>query len=233
MTTSAHPDDPHYVDRGGWLRAAVLGGNDGIISVASLVIGVAAANPDPSVIVISGVAGLVAGAMSMAAGEYISVSAQRDSEQADIARERQAIEETPGEEREELTAIYRERGLSDETAALVAKELMEKDPLAAHLRDELGFSDEQAARPLQAAIASGATFTLGAAPPVLAAVLAPPELTIWAIAIVSVIALAVLGAAGAKVGGAPVIPATIRVVGWGILAMAATAAIGSLFGIAV
>lgn len=233
MTTSAHPDDPHFVERGGWLRAAVLGGNDGIISVASLVIGVAAANPDPSVIIISGVAGLVAGAMSMAAGEYISVSAQRDSEQADIARERQAIEETPGEELEELTEIYQERGLSDETAALVARELMEKDPLSAHLRDELGFSDELAAKPLQAAIASGVTFTVGAAPPVLAAVLAPPELTIWAIAVVSVIALALLGATGAKVGGAPVVPATIRVVGWGILAMAATAAIGSLFGISV
>lgn len=233
MTTSAHPDDPHFVERGGWLRAAVLGGNDGIISVASLVIGVAAANPDPSVIIISGVAGLVAGAMSMAAGEYISVSAQRDSEQADIARERQAIEETPGEELEELTEIYQERGLSDETAALVARELMEKDPLSAHLRDELGFSDELAAKPLQAAIASGVTFTVGAAPPVLAAVLAPPELTIWAIAVVSVIALALLGATGAKVGGAPIVPATIRVVGWGILAMAATAAIGSLFGISV
>lgn len=233
MTQSAHPDDPHFVERGGWLRAAVLGGNDGIISVASLVIGVAAANPDPSVIIISGVAGLVAGAMSMAAGEYISVSAQRDSEQADIARERQAIEETPGEELEELTEIYQERGLSDETAALVARELMEKDPLSAHLRDELGFSDELAAKPLQAAIASGVTFTVGAAPPVLAAVLAPPELTIWAIAVVSVIALALLGATGAKVGGAPVVPATIRVVGWGILAMAATAAIGSLFGISV
>lgn len=233
MTASAHPDDPHYVERGGWLRAAVLGGNDGIISVASLVIGVAAATPDPSVIIISGVAGLVAGAMSMAAGEYISVSAQRDSEQADIARERQALEEMPKEEFEELAAIYRERGLSDETAAIVAKELMEKDPLAAHLRDELGFSDEQAARPLQAAIASGVTFTLGAAPPVIAAVLAPPELTIWAIAVVSIIELALLGAAGAKLGGAPILRATIRVVGWGILAMAATAAIGSLFGIAV
>lgn len=233
MTASAHPDDPHYVERGGWLRAAVLGGNDGIISVASLVIGVAAATPDPSVIIISGVAGLVAGAMSMAAGEYISVSAQRDSEQADIARERQALEEMPKEEFEELAAIYRERGLSDETARTVARELMEKDALSAHLRDELGFSDELAAKPLQAAIASGVTFTVGAAPPVLAAVLAPQEWTIWAIAVVSIIELALLGAAGAKLGGAPILRATIRVVGWGILAMAATAAIGSLFGIAV
>ncbi|KEO90224.1 membrane protein [Erythrobacter longus] len=233
MTPSAHPDDPHYVERGGWLRAAVLGGNDGIISVASLVIGVAAANPDPSVIIISGVAGLVAGAMSMAAGEYISVSAQRDSEQADIARERKAIEETPGEELAELIAIYKERGLSEKTASLVARELTAKDPLSAHLRDELGLSDELAAKPLQAAIASGVTFTVGAAPPVLAAVLAPQEWTIWAIAVVSIIALALLGATGAKLGGAPTMPAIIRVVGWGILAMAATAAIGSLFGIAV
>lgn len=233
MKPSAHPDDPHYVERGGWLRAGVLGGNDGIISVASLIIGVAAANPDPSVIVISGVAGLVAGAMSMAAGEYISVSAQRDSEIADIEREKRALEEMPKEELDELIAIYKQRGLSDETASLVARELMEKDPLSAHLRDELGLSDEQAARPLQAAIASGLAFTAGAAPPVLAAVLAPPGLTIAAIAIVSVIALAILGALGARLGGAPIVPASLRVVGWGILAMAATAAIGSLFGIAV
>lgn len=233
MKPSAHPDDPHYVERGGWLRAGVLGGNDGIISVASLIIGVAAANPDPSVIVISGVAGLVAGAMSMAAGEYISVSAQRDSEMADIEREKRALEEMPKEELNELIAIYKQRGLSDETASLVARELMEKDPLSAHLRDELGLSDEQAARPLQAAIASGLAFTAGAAPPVLAAVLAPPGSTIAAIAIVSVIALAILGALGARLGGAPIVPASLRVVGWGILAMAATAAIGSLFGIAV
>ena len=233
MSASAHPDDPHYVQRGGWLRAAVLGGNDGIISVASLIIGVAAATPDPVVIAISGVAGLVAGAMSMAAGEYISVSAQRDSEQADIAREKEALEAMPKEEQEELTAIYKERGLSDETAALVARELMQKDPLSAHLRDELGLSDDMAAKPLQAAFASGITFTIGAALPVLAAVLAPPALTIAAIAIVSVLALVLLGAMGARLGGAPMLPAIARVVGWGVLAMAATAAIGSLFGIAV
>jgi len=233
MAPSAHPDDPHYVQRGGWLRAAVLGGNDGIISVSSLIIGVAAANSSPSAIAISGIAGLVAGAMSMAAGEYISVSAQRDSEHADIERERQALAAMPEEELEELTAIYEERGLSDETARLVASELMQKDPLSAHLRDELGLSDEQAARPLQAAIASGFTFTLGATAPVLAAILAPAQWTIWAIAIVSVISLAILGATGARLGGAPMVPAMVRVVGWGILAMAATAAIGSLFGIAV
>lgn len=233
MAPSAHPDDPHYVQRGGWLRAGVLGGNDGIISVASLIIGVAAADPDPSVIAISGIAGLVAGAMSMAAGEYISVSAQRDSEKADIERERQALQEMPGEELEELTAIYKERGLSDETAALVANELMQKDPLSAHLRDELGLSDDVAAKPLQAAIASGITFTVAAALPVLASLLAPPSSTISAVAIVSVLALALLGATGAKLGGAPLAPAVLRVVGWGILAMAATAAIGSLFGVAI
>ncbi|UAB77950.1 VIT family protein [Erythrobacter sp. SCSIO 43205] len=233
MTPSAHPDDPHYVGRGGWLRAAVLGGNDGIISVASLIIGVAAADPDPSVIAISGVAGLVAGAMSMAAGEYISVSAQRDLEQADIAREKQAIVETPQAELEELTQIYKERGLSDDTAALVARELTQHDPLEAHLRDELGLSDDLAANPLQAAFASGVSFTVGAALPVLAALLVPSSLTIAAIALVSVFALALLGAMGAKLGGASIAPAIVRVVGWGIIAMAATAAIGSLFGVAV
>lgn len=233
MTPSAHPDDPHYVGRGGWLRASVLGGNDGIISVASLIIGVAAATPDPSVIAISGVAGLVAGALSMAAGEYISVSAQRDSEQADIEREKQALKTMPKEELAELTAIYQKRGLSDETAALVARELMQNDPLEAHLRDELGLSDDLAAKPLQAALASGITFTIAAALPVIASLIAPPGWTIYAIALVSVIALAILGATGAKLGGAPVLPAVIRVVGWGIIAMAVTAAIGSLFGIAV
>ena len=233
MTPSAHPDDPHYVGRGGWLRASVLGGNDGIISVASLIIGVAAATPDPSVIAISGVAGLVAGALSMAAGEYISVSAQRDSEQADIEREKQALKTMPKEELAELTAIYKERGLSDETATLVARELMQNDPLEAHLRDELGLSDDLAAKPLQAAFASGLTFTIAAALPVIASLIAPPGWTIYAIALVSVIALALLGATGAKLGGAPVLPAVIRVVGWGVIAMAATAAIGSLFGIAV
>ena len=233
MTPSAHPDDPHYVGRGGWLRASVLGGNDGIISVASLIIGVAAATPDPSVIAISGVAGLVAGALSMAAGEYISVSAQRDSEQADIEREKQALKTMPKEELAELTGIYKKRGLSDETAALVARELMQNDPLEAHLRDELGLSDDLAAKPLQAAFASGITFTIAAALPVIASLIAPPGWTIYAIALVSVIALAILGATGAKLGGAPVLPAVIRVVGWGIIAMAVTAAIGSLFGIAV
>ncbi|MEL6707262.1 MAG: VIT family protein [Pseudomonadota bacterium] len=233
MTHSAHPDDPHYVGRGGWLRAAVLGGNDGIISVASLIIGVAAANPDPSIILITGVAGLVAGAMSMAAGEYISVSAQRDSELADIKREAKALEQMPEEEFEELVAIYKERGLSHETACAVARELTAKDPLSAHLRDELGLIDDLAAKPLQAAVASGLTFSIAAALPVLASVSAPAPWIIPATVVVSVIALAILGASGARLGGAPVWAAVTRVVGWGILAMAATAFIGSLFGISV
>lgn len=211
----------------------MLGGNDGIISVASLIIGVAAANPDPSIILITGVAGLVAGAMSMAAGEYISVSAQRDSELADIKREAKALEQMPEEEFEELVAIYKERGLSHETACAVARELTAKDPLSAHLRDELGLIDDLAAKPLQAAVASGLTFSIAAALPVLASVSAPAPWIIPATVVVSVIALAILGASGARLGGAPVWAAVTRVVGWGILAMAATAFIGSLFGISV
>lgn len=230
---SAHPDDPHYVHRAGWLRAGVLGGNDGIISVASLIIGMAAAGTQPMVVVISGVAGLVAGAMSMAAGEYISVSAQRDAEQADIAREKLALKDTPEAERAELIAIYMERGLSAETATLVSDELTAKDALSAHLRDELGLSEGLAARPLQAALASAITFSIAAALPVLASLLVPASSIIASVVAVSIITLALLGATGAKLGGAPMIPATIRVVGWGVLAMASTALIGSLFGISV
>ena len=158
-TASAHPDDPHYVHRTGWLRASVLGANDGIISVSSLIIGVAAATPEPGAIMVAGVAALMAGAMSMAAGEYISVSSQADSEQADIRREAEALAATPADEEVELAAIYRARGLSEQTAAAVARELTTLDPLAAHVRDELGLSDQLSARPLQAAMASGLTFS--------------------------------------------------------------------------
>ena len=228
-----HPDDPHYVHRTGWLRAAVLGANDGIVSVSSLILGVAAATPDQAAILVAGVAGLVAGAMSMAAGEYISVSSQRDSEQADISREQQALADTPEQEQEELAAIYQARGLSAETAAIVAWELSSLDPLAAHVRDELGLSDHLAARPLQAALASGATFSVAAAVPVLAAYLAPPAAVILAVAITSVVSLAILGALGAKAGAAPLVPAVLRVMGWGIFAMAITAAVGWLFGVSV
>lgn len=232
-SASAHPDDPHYVNRTGWLRAAVLGANDGIVSVSSLILGVAAATPEPQAILVAGVAGLVAGAMSMAAGEYISVSSQRDSEQADINREQQALTETPEHELEELAAIYEARGLSAETAATVARELSALDPLAAHVRDELGLSDHLAARPLQAALASGATFSVAAAVPALAAYLAPPSAVILAVVITSVVSLAILGALGAKAGAAPMGPAVVRVLGWGIFAMAITAAVGWLFGVSV
>ena len=230
---SAHPDDPHYVHRTGWLRAAVLGANDGIISVASLIIGVAAASPDKSAVMVAGVAALIAGAMSMAAGEYISVSSQADSENADIAREAEALAQTPQAEEAELAAIYVARGLSPATAALVARELSAADPLAAHVRDELGLSDHLAARPLQAALASGATFSGAAAVPLLAAWLAPAGSVMAIVVAVSILALAGLGALGAKAGAAPLIPATLRVVGWGAFAMASTAAVGRLFGVSV
>ncbi len=229
--TSAHPDDPHHTHRGGWLRAAVLGGNDGIISVASLMIGVASATPDGEVVMISGVAGLVAGALSMAAGEYISVSSQADLEKADIERERRALAETPRQEFEELVEIYRQRGLTQETACQVASELTAHDPLEAHLRDEVGLVDEHRAQPFHAAIASGVTFSVAAALPLITALLAPPAALVTALAITAIIALALLGALGAKAGAAPIMPAVLRVVGWGIAAMALTALIGSLFGV--
>ena len=230
-SVSAHPDDPHYVHRTGWLRAAVLGANDGIISVSSLIIGVAAATPEPAAIMVAGVAALIAGAMSMAAGEYISVSSQADSEQADIRREQQALAQTPEAEEDELAALYRGRGLSAETAATVARELTALDPLAAHIKDELGLSDQLAARPLQAALASGVTFSAAAAVPLVVAWLAPAGTIALAVVAVSIIALALLGALGAKAGAAPLVPAMLRVVGWGVFAMAITAAVGWLFGV--
>jgi VIT1/CCC1 family predicted Fe2+/Mn2+ transporter len=231
--SSAHPDDPHYVHRSGWLRAAVLGANDGIISVASLIIGVAAATPDPAAVMIAGIAALMAGAMSMAAGEYISVSSQADSERADIRREQEALATTPADEDAELAAIYVERGLSAATASAVARELTTLDPLAAHVRDELGLSQHFAARPLQAAMASGVTFSAAAALPLMAAWIAPPGTVIAAVVTLSVLALAALGALGARAGAAPVLPAMSRVVAWGVFAMATTAAVGRLFGVSV
>ena len=230
---SAHPDDPHYITRNGWLRAAVLGANDGIVSVSALVVGVAASGPDPRMILIAGVAGLVAGAMSMAAGEYVSVSSQADTERADIKREEMALRDTPDAEFEELVEIYRSRGLSSETARTVAQELSEKDALAAHVREELGLSDIHSANPLQAAIASGLTFSVAAAIPVLAAFFALSALIVPTVLVVTVAALAGLGALGAKAGGAPLLPATFRVVSWGVIAMAVTAGVGWLFGVAM
>lgn len=230
---SAHPDDPHFVTRSGWLRAAVLGANDGVVSISSLIVGVAAADPDPKTVVIAGIAGLSAGAMSMAAGEYVSVSSQADTERADIAREKRALQDSSDAELAELAAIYREKGLSAETALVVAKELTEKDALGTHVRDELGLSEVHAARPLQAAFTSGMTFSIAAAVPLLAAFFAPAGLIVPVVLAVTVITLAALGALGATAGAAPVLRATLRVVTWGLFAMAVTAGVGSLFGVSV
>jgi VIT1/CCC1 family predicted Fe2+/Mn2+ transporter len=230
---TAHPGDPHYLTRSGWLRAAVLGANDGVVSVSSLIIGVAAADPNPSTVVIAGIAGLSAGAMSMAAGEYVSVSSQSDTERADIARETKALQELPDAELAELAAIYREKGLSEKTALVVAKELTANDALGTHVRDELGLSEVHAANPLQAAFTSGVTFSVAAAIPLLAAVAAPAGLIIPVVLVVTVITLAALGALGAKAGAAPVLRATMRVVMWGLFAMAVTAGVGWFFGISV
>jgi VIT1/CCC1 family predicted Fe2+/Mn2+ transporter len=229
---SAH-EEVHFINRSGWLRAAVLGANDGIVSVSSLIVGVAAADPTPSTVLIAGMAGLAAGAMSMAAGEYVSVSSQSDIERADIAREKQALIDTPAAEEAELASIYESRGLSKETAALVARELTAKDALGAHVRDELGLSEIHAANPLQAAAASGLTFTLAAALPVVAAVLAPEGQIIPTVVGATLVCLAGLGALGAKAGGAPLGPATLRVLFWGAAAMAITAGVGRIFGVSV
>ncbi|MDO5657536.1 MAG: VIT family protein [Paracoccus sp. (in: a-proteobacteria)] len=230
---SAHPDDPHFISRSGWLRAAVLGANDGIVSISSLLVGVAASGADRNAIIIAGLAGLSAGALSMAAGEYVSVSSQADIERADIARETRALEEDPHTELEELTEIYERRGLSPETARLVARELTEHDALGTHIRDELGLSDVLQANPLQAAMASGATFTVAAAIPFLGAVLAPAGYAITVVWVATLLALAILGAVGARAGGAPMGRAVARVLFWGVAAMAITALIGRLFGVAV
>ena len=228
----AHPES-HLVERIGWLRAAVLGANDGIVSTASLIVGVAAAAAQQSDILIAGVAGLVAGAMSMAAGEYVSVSSQSDTEQADLARERKELAENIEFEREELAEIYVKRGLDKELAWKVAEQLMAKDALGAHARDELGISEITTARPVQAALTSAATFASGAAMPLLMVVISPLKYLVPVVAIASLVFLAVLGAIGARAGGAGVVRATARVTFWGALAMAATAGIGKLFGTVV
>lgn len=229
---SAHPDDPHYVSRMGWLRASVLGANDGIVSVGALIVGVAAADPGREAILIAGLAGLVAGAMSMAMGEYVSVSSQSDTERADIARETEALRAMPEEELHELAAIYESRGMTPGTALQAAREVTEHDALAAHVRDEMGLSEVSNANPLQAALASALTFSVAAAVPVLAAVLAPGGAVIAAVLVAVVLALAMLGALGAWAGGAPLGRAVLRVVLGGITALAVTAGIGKLFGVA-
>lgn len=228
---TAHPGDPHYITRSGWLRAAVLGANDGVVSVSSLIVGVAAADSNPATVVIAGIAGLSAGAMSMAAGEYVSVSSQSDTERADIARESTALRDLPEAEIAELAALYRERGLSEATANLVAKELTEKDALGAHVRDELGLSELHQANPLQAAFASGLTFSIAAAVPLVAAFVAPAGMIIPVVLAVTILTLAALGALGAKAGAAPMMRATVRVVVWGVFAMVVTAGVGWLFGV--
>lgn len=225
--------ETHRSERIGWLRAAVLGANDGIVSTASLVVGVAAAEAARHDVLLAGVAGLVAGALSMAAGEYVSVSSQADTERADLKVERGELAAQPEIEEQELADIYVRRGLNPELARVVARELTAKDALAAHARDELGLSEELAARPIQAALASAATFAVGAGVPVLTIFLAPTSSLIVAVSMVSVLCLAALGALAARAGGAPVLVGAGRVVFWGVLAMAATAGIGKLFGTTV
>ncbi|MES2383404.1 MAG: VIT family protein [Pseudomonadota bacterium] len=223
----------HKTSRIGWLRAAVLGANDGIVSTASLMIGVAAAHTPVSSILLTGVAGLVAGAMSMAAGEYVSVYSQADTEKADLARERAELQADPAAEMRELTAIYAARGLEPELARQVAAQLTAHDALGAHARDELGISDALSARPVQAALASAASFAVGAALPLGVAVLAPNTQLIPWVAATSLLFLALLGGVAARAGGAPVLAGAWRVSFWGVLAMAITAGVGALFGAVV
>jgi VIT1/CCC1 family predicted Fe2+/Mn2+ transporter len=225
--------ESHLVSRIGWLRAAVLGANDGIVSTASLIVGVAVAAATPTEVLIAGVAGLVAGAMSMAAGEYVSVSSQSDTEQADLARERKEQSENFGFEHEELANIYVKRGVDRETARQVAEQLMAKDALGAHAHDELGISDITTARPVQAALTSAATFAVGAALPLLMVVVTPANMLVPSVSAASLGFLALLGAIGARAGGANVFRATVRVTFWGALAMALTAGIGAIVGTAV
>ena len=223
----------HLVRRIGWLRAAVLGANDGIVSTASLIVGVAAAASKQGDILLAGVAGLVAGAMSMAAGEYVSVSSQSDTERADLAREREELSENVTFERQELADIYVKRGVAPELAKKVAQQLMAKDALGAHARDELGISEITTARPVQAALTSAATFSVGAAMPLLMVLVSPASALVYIVSAASLGFLALLGAIGARAGGANVLRATARVTFWGALAMALTAGIGKLFGTVV
>jgi VIT1/CCC1 family predicted Fe2+/Mn2+ transporter len=223
----------HRTERVGWLRAAVLGANDGIVSTASLVVGVAAANASSGDILIAGVAGLVAGAMSMAAGEYVSVSSQADTEKADLDRERKELATENESEKDELSEIYVKRGLDPTLAKQVAKQLMEHDALGAHAREDLGISDTSLARPVQAALASAASFAVGAAMPLLSVLLVSTSSVIPVVVGTSIVVLALLGGYGAYIGGAPIMKATVRVTFWGVLAMALTAGVGALFGAVV
>ena len=223
----------HKIERIGWLRAAVLGANDGIVSIGSLIAGVAASQADKSAVLLTGVAALVAGAMSMAAGEYVSVSSQSDTEQADLAVERRELAEQPEAERQELAALYVARGVDPELALKVADQLTAHDAVGAHARDELGIFDAVAARPLQAASTSALTFSAGAAAPLLAALAAPAPALLPVVTITSLTCLIVLGWLGARAGGAPIARSVLRVAFWGLLSMALTAGIGRLLGTAV
>lgn len=223
----------HMVHRIGWLRAAVLGANDGLVSTSSLVVGVAAAGSGKPEVMIAGLAGLVAGAMSMAAGEYVSVSSQTDAEQADIARETRELAETPDAELEELTQIYVDRGLDRDLAERVAVQLTERDALGTHARDELGISETVTAHPIQAALVSAGTFAVGAVIPLIVVLLAPAAQITLFVAASTLLALAALGASGASAGGAGLVRGAARVTLWGALAMGATAAVGMIFGVAV
>jgi VIT1/CCC1 family predicted Fe2+/Mn2+ transporter len=223
----------HYVNRLGWLRAAVLGANDGLISIASLIVGVASAAGTHADVLTAAIAGWAAGAMSMAAGEFVSVASQADSETADLDRERRALRDTPGEEKVELAEIYEKRGLPPALARQVADALMARDALGAHARDELGLTEEAGAKPVQAAFASALAFSVGAALPTLMAFLATKDTTVIAVSIATLIFLVVLGALGAWVGGAPVLRPALRVGFWGAFAMAVTAGIGAVVGRAV
>lgn len=221
----------HRTHRTGWLRASVLGANDGIVSTASLILGVAASGAGTEATLVAGVAGMVAGAMSMAAGEYVSVSSQADTEGADLARERKELAANPAQEHAELTAIYVKRGLDEALASNVATQLTRHDALASHARDELGISDTLAAKPVQAALASAATFAVGAVLPLLMVLVLPAAALIWGLAASSLIFLALLGFLAARAGGAPMMTSVVRVTCWGALAMGATAGVGALFGV--
>ena len=230
---SKESKEHHRLHRSGWLRAAVLGANDGIVSTASLIAGVAAADAERSAVVLAGVAGLVAGAMSMAAGEFVSVKSQEDTERADLEIEARALADHPQEEQEELAMIYQGRGLQPKLAREVARQLMAYDALGAHARDEIGITQELSARPLQAAFASAASFAVGASVPVLVSMLVPQWAILWAPPLAAIVLLGLLGAVAARAGGAPVWRGAWRVCFWGAIAMGLTAAVGRLFGVAV
>ena len=227
-----HPEH-HRIHRSGWLRAAVLGANDGIVSTASLIVGVAAAGSSRESIILAGTAGLVAGAMAMAAGEYVSVKSQEDTEHADLQMESDALETNREEEEQELATIYRDRGLDENLAKEVARQLMRHDALGAHARDEIGITTELSAQPIQAALYSAASFSIGAAVPVVTTIIAPVSMLLWLVPILAIGLLGALGGIAAATGGAPVFRGAVRVCFWGSVAMAITAAVGKFVGAAV